>query len=105
MASGKGDVDALFSMSDLDQSPRTLYQPGPMMNAAVRKKVPGKVNIIFVVDREGKVKNPQVRSSTDPIFEKPALAAVKQWKFEPGKKNGKPVQFRMFVPITFPKGR
>jgi protein TonB len=38
------------------------------------------------------------------VFEAPALKAVKQWKFEPGKKNGKAVRFRMRVPITFPKG-
>jgi protein TonB len=45
-----------------------------------------------------------VQQSTDPVFERPALAAVKQWRFEPGKRNGKPVRFRMRVPITFPKG-
>ncbi len=33
-----------------------------------------------------------------------ALTAVKQWKFEPGKRNGKAVRFRMRVPISFPKG-
>ena len=37
--------------------------------------------------------------------ERPALAAVKKWKFEPGKKGGEPVRFRMRVPITFPKGQ
>jgi protein TonB len=102
---GKDDVDALFSMSDLDQKPRILRQPGPILNAAMRKKVPGKVNIIFIVNRSGDVTNPMVRSTTDPIFDKAALAAVKKWKFEPGKKNGQPVSFRMLVPITFPKGR
>ena len=25
-------------------------------------------------------------------------------RFEPGRKNGKPVRFRMRVPITFPRG-
>jgi protein TonB len=45
-----------------------------------------------------------VQSSSDPVFEAPSLAAVKQWKFEPGKRNGKPVRFRMRVPITFPEG-
>jgi protein TonB len=49
------------------------------------------------------VENPLVQSSSNPAFEAPALAAVKQWKFEPGKRNGEPVRFRMRVPITFPK--
>jgi protein TonB len=105
LAARPDDVDALFSMSDLDQKPRAIYQPGPVMDAKMRSRLPGKVNIIFIVDRDGKVKSPMVRSSTDPVFDRAALAAVKKWKFEPGKKNGRPVSFRMFIPITFPKER
>ena len=59
---------------------------------------------VFIVDERGRVVEPRVRNSTDPIFEKSALTAVKRWRFEPGKRNGKPVRFRMLVPITFPKG-
>jgi protein TonB len=98
-----GAVQDIFSMSDLDQKPRVIYQPGPSITREVRQKSPGKVEIIFIVDQSGRVENPIVQKSSDPVFEKPALAAVRQWKFEPGKRNGKPVQFRMRVPITFPK--
>jgi len=103
-ASQGESMEALFSLDDLDQQPRAVFQPSPTMNAQLRKKAPGTVYIIFVVDVRGRVENPIVQSSTDPIFEAPALAAVKQWKFEPGKRNGEPVRFRMRVPITFPKG-
>ena len=102
-SSGK-DVEALFSMADLDQKPRAIYQPGPVLNKQVRQKAPGTVYIIFIVDQRGRVENPIVQKSSDPVFERSALAAVKQWKFEPGKRNGQPVRFRMRVPITFPKG-
>ncbi len=95
--------DALFSLADLDQKPRVIYQPGPLLDAKIRKKAPGTVYVLFIVDSDGKVKNPIVQSSPDPVFERPALSAVKKWKFEPGKRNGKPVSFRMRVPITFPK--
>jgi protein TonB len=104
VASQGETLDAVFSMADLDQKPRVIYQPGPTMDAKIRKKAPGTVYILFVVDQSGRVANPVVQKATDPAFEKPALAAVKQWKFEPGKRNGKAVRFRMRVPITFPKG-
>lgn len=97
-------LDAVFSMADLDQKPRVIYQPGPTLDAATRRKTPGTVYILFIVDQRGRVENPVVQQATDPVFEKPALAAIKQWKFEPGKRNGKSVRFRMRVPITFPKG-
>jgi protein TonB len=56
------------------------------------------------VDRDGRVRNAKVLSSTDPAFEGAALSAVKKWKFEPGKRKGQAVRFRMRVPVTFPKG-
>jgi protein TonB len=98
-----GEVEELFSIADLDQKPRVLYQPSPVLDAKVRKKAPGTVYVLFVVDQRGRVENPIVQQATDPVFEAPALAAVKQWKFEPGKRNGQPVRFRMRVPITFPQ--
>ncbi|MBI1387202.1 MAG: TonB family protein [bacterium] len=104
VTSESDDVDALFSLSDLDQKPRVIYQPGPVLTNELRQKAPGTVYIIFIVDQNGRVENPIVQKSTDPIFEKPAMNAVKQWKFEPGKRNGKPVRFRMRAPISFPKG-
>jgi len=98
------DFDAVFSMADLDQKPRAIHQPGPTLNKQTRRKAPGTVYIIFIVDQRGRVVDPKIQKSTDRIFEKPALRAIKQWKFEPGKRKGKAVQFRMRVPITFPKG-
>jgi protein TonB len=44
-----------------------------------------------------------VQSSDDPIFERPALAAIKQWRFEPARRKGEPVSFRLRQKITFPK--
>lgn len=105
VASSTEDVDALFSTSELDQMPRVIHQPGPTLDRKIREKSPGTVYVIFVVEQDGRVRDPKVQQSSDPIFESAALAAVKQWKFEPGKRNGEPVRFRMRVPITFPKPR
>lgn len=105
MISSQGDdAEALFSIADLDQKPRAIYQPGPIMNEKLRKGVGGTVYIIFIVNRKGRVQNPRIQSSPDSIYDKAALNAIKKWKFEPGKRNGKPVRFRMRVPFTFPKG-
>lgn len=103
LGSGDGGDDEPISFRDLDQKPRAVYQANPVLSARAKKKTPGTVYILFSVDERGRVQNPVVQSSTDPVFERPALAAIKKWKFEPGKKDGKPVSFRMRVPITFPK--
>jgi protein TonB len=104
MAGSAKEVDELFSLSDLDQKPRLIYKVNPVVNAKMRKKIPGTVKLIFVVDQRGKVESPRVQSSTDPVFDAAALNAVRQWKFEPGKRSGKPVRFRLKVPMVFPEG-
>ncbi len=99
-----GDVDAIFSLSDLDQKPRVVYQPAPIYPPELaRKGMQGTVRVLFIVDKDGKPRDLKVMKSTHPAFNNPALKAVKQWKFEPGKRKGKPVQFKMLVPITFQK--
>lgn len=100
-AGGGKDGDDLFSAADLDQKPRVLFQQQPALNAQLRKKMPATVNVVFVVDESGRVDDPKVQTSSDPAFESVALAAIKQWKFEPGKRAGRPVRFRMRQPMTF----
>ena len=95
-------ADQVFSLSDLDQAPRVMFQPAPEYPAALRKqKLDGSVQVLFMVDKSGHVEGPIVQKSTHPAFEQPALQAVKRWRFEPGKRNGEAVPFRMRVPITF----
>ena len=98
------ESDAIFSMADLDQMPRPIYQAAPEYPPELRKKsIQGTVHLIFVVDKYGNVKNPKVQKSTHPAFAAPALAAIRRWRFDPGKRNGKPVNFKMRVPISFMK--
>jgi len=92
---------ALVSLRDLDQPPRVRNPVNPEISDAMRRKAPGTVHILFIVDEQGRVVNPVIQKSTDPVFERPALAAIKKWRFEPGKRNGEPVRFRMRVPFAF----
>lgn len=96
------DMDQAFSMADLDQKPRVVYQPAPVYPAALRsRKIDGIVTVIFVVDANGRVANAKVEKSSDPAFDKPALDAVRKWKFEPAMKEGRKVSTKMRAPIRF----
>jgi protein TonB len=96
------ELENAFSLADIDQKPRAVFQAAPLYPAEMRsKKLEGVVTLIFVVDPSGKVTNPRVEKSTHPAFEKPALDALKQWKFEPGLKGGQRVGCKMRVPIRF----
>jgi protein TonB len=103
--SDNNEMDKIFSLADLDQRPRAIFQRAPSYPSDLRKRNRrGTVYIVFQVDKQGKVVNPRVEKSTDPAFDRSALEAVRQWKFEPGTRNGEKVTFRMRVPITFNAG-
>ena len=95
-------AEGAFSLDEIDQKPRPIFQGAPIFPSEMRgKKVEGVVTVIFVVDSSGKVVDPRVEKSSHPAFEKPALDAVKQWKFEPAIKGGQRVGCKMRVPIRF----
>jgi protein TonB len=99
------EAESVFSLADLDQAPRPVNQAPPQYPAGLKaRKLRGTVHVLFVVDRNGKVVGPRVQKATHEAFEKPALEAVRRWRFEPGKRNGQSVQFRMRVPISFECG-
>jgi protein TonB len=102
---GEGDgeeIDRIFSLDELDQRPSVIFQRVPTYPPELRKqRREGTVYVVFLVDTRGRVVSPRVEKSTDPAFERAALEAVKQWRFEPGTRRGEKVQFKMRIPITF----
>ncbi|HRU94878.1 MAG TPA: energy transducer TonB [Anaerolineae bacterium] len=101
-SSGMQSSDEIFALADLDQAPRVVFQPAPAYPPEMKKKkIQGTVYVMFIVDKNGRVKDPRIQKSDNPAFDAPALNAVKRWRFDPGKVGGEAVQFRMRVPITF----
>jgi protein TonB len=95
-------MEDAFSLAEIDQKPRVVFQSAPIYPGDMRgKKVEGVVTILFVVDSSGKVERPRVESSSNAAFEKPALDAVKKWKFEPAVRGGQRVNCKMRAPIRF----
>jgi TonB family protein len=58
---------------------------------AARKREEGFAMLEFTVDASGFVVDPKVIESSDPIFEKPSLDAIKKFRFAPRFVDGKPV--------------
>ncbi len=87
---------------ELDRTPRTRFQGAPIYPPEARRDGrSGVVVVEFVVDETGAVTAPRVAHSTDRGFEDAALRAVARWRFEPGRRHGAVVRFRMAVPIHF----
>ena len=94
--------DMIFEISDLDQAPVAIVQIAPVYPPKLkRNRVQGTVQVVFIVDENGNVKRPSIEKSSNREFNENALKAVRQWKFEPGGKDGKKVKTRVRVSLSF----
>ena len=59
------------------------------------------MTLVFLLDETGRVEEPRVENSSRPEFEKPALDAIRKWRFSPGQKDGQPVRTYIRMPMRF----
>lgn len=87
------------------EPPRLIFHVNPVLDPKAKQKTPGRVSVMCIVDERGRVVNPMIRTSSDSLLEKPTLAAVRQWRYQPGTRKGKPVSKHTVITVTFPKER
>ncbi len=99
-----GDPDGapIFALDKLDAQPRAKVQVPPDYPFALRSAgIEGNAMIEFDVNASGQIVSARALNSTHREFAEAAVRAVLKWRFEPGKRYGKPVPFRMVVPVGF----
>ena len=96
---------AIIRRDQLDNSPRARVQiPPPYPAEAKQRDLVGEVLVEFVVDESGAVLAPRIVRSTDHVFDEATLRAIVRWRFEPGRRDGRVVRFRMALPVVFKLG-
>jgi protein TonB len=94
--------DETFDVSELGKKPEPVSQVAPVYPAELRKaKIEGLVTIVFVLDENGRVEEPRIENSSRPEFERPALEAIRKWRFRPGMKDGQAVRSYVRIPMRF----
>ncbi len=98
-----GDV---FEPGAYVTSPQLIKEVRPRYTGdAMRAKIQGTVQMIAVVLSDGAVdpKSVRVTRSLDAVLglDEQAILAVREWRFRPGLRNGRPVAVRINVELTF----
>lgn len=77
--------------------------PAPLFPDEARKaKISGTVLLLVEVDENGRPVNVALRrSSGHDALDAAALRAVRGWRFEPARRDGKPVDAKVEVPVRF----
>ncbi|MGD0754373.1 MAG: TonB family protein [Bacteroidales bacterium] len=70
--------------------------------AAIDKKIRGKVYLTFIVEKDGSVSNVTVVKGVDPLLDDEAVKAISDSpKWKPGLQRGEPVRVRYSIPLDF----
>ncbi len=96
----KGEV---YQIGNGVTSPKLTKEVKPnYTDGAKQRRVEGLVELSAVVLANGTVGDEvKVTQSLDEELDREAVKAVRQWKFEPGTKDGKPVPVQVNIELTF----
>ena len=98
-------VETIFDIDEVDRAPRPTYRVAPTYPYKLKQSgIGGSVSLLFVCDPRGRTKNIRVESATNIQFEEQAIRALRNWRFEPGIKDGKKVNVQMLIPFNFRVG-
>jgi len=100
--SGGGFGGGVFNIGGSVTAPRVLYQPDPEYTEEARKaKYQGVCVIWLIVGPDGHPRDVRVARTLGMGLDQKAIEAVRQWKFDPAKKDGKPVAVQLNVEVNF----
>ncbi|HEY7402578.1 MAG TPA: energy transducer TonB [Candidatus Angelobacter sp.] len=99
---GPGVGPGIYHVGDGVSPPRAIYTPEPEFSEEARKaKYQGVVVLNIIVGVDGRVHSPRVVRSLGMGLDEKALEGVKTWKFDPSKKDGRPVAVEMNIEVAF----
>ena len=101
--SGGGTGGGVYRAGGAVSAPRVLVQVNPKYtNSAVVRHIQGTVEMELVVRRDGRPSQIRIVRSLDPGgLDDEAVAAVTQWRFDPGRLAGVPVDVFVVVLLDF----
>jgi len=83
-------------------APRAIYAPDPEYSDEARKaKYQGVVVLWVVVGADGQPKDIRVSRSLGLGLDQKAIDAVRNWRFEPALKDGRPVAVQLNIEVSF----
>ncbi len=79
-----------------------LIEQKQYSDEAKKKDIQGRVNISFVIDKNGKVQDPKVIRSIHPLIDTEALRLINTMPdWSPAELKGEPVESKQILPIIF----
>ena len=96
------EVMPSFKGGDLNKFREWVMKRTNYPQAAVDKRIQGKVYLTFIVETDGTVSNVTIVKGVDPIIDKEAVKTIESSpKWSPGLQRGQPVRVRYSMSLSF----
>ena len=83
-------------------APRLVYGPDPEFSEEARRaKYQGTVVLLVIVGSDGRIRDVRVQRSLGLGLDEKAVGAIRQWRFEPARRDGVPVAVQVAVEVNF----
>jgi len=101
-SAGNGFADAIYEEGETDEPPMAITRtPLAYPQAAQRARIEGTVEVVFLVNREGRVQDIAFTQVPHKMFEQPIRATIQTWRFKPAMLQGVPVAVRVRQRVDF----
>lgn len=99
---GGGYGGGVFTVGGGVSAPRAIYKPDPEYSTEARQaKYQGTVILSLIVGQDGRPRAIKVARSLGMGLDEKAMEAVRQWRFEPAIKDGRPVPVMVNIEVAF----
>jgi protein TonB len=99
---GGGTGSGVYRLGGGVSAPRPIYDPDPEYSDEARQaKYQGSVILSAIIGPDGRPRNLQVSRSLGLGLDQKALEAVTKWRFEPARKDGRPVAVVISIEVAF----
>jgi protein TonB len=102
LAGGLAAQDQIYQIGNGVKAPILAKEVKPnYTKAAMDRRVQGTVEVDAIVLKDGSVGDVTIKRSLDEDLDQEAIKATKQWRFQPGTKDGEAVNVQVQIELTF----
>lgn len=95
-------TETIYDVGGDVKPPRVVHRVMPEFTEKSREQhIEGSVVLVTVITSKGEAHQIRVQKSLDKELDQKAIEALRQWQFQPGEKDNKPVATRVSIEIRF----
>jgi TonB family protein len=97
---------ATFAQAQKTTPPKPVHMvTAEYPDSAIREGIEGTVLVMLTIPSDGVPKDVKIAKGFRPDFDKSAIESIRQWRFRPEMRDGKPIEVTVTLKVVFERPR